>query len=191
VKLVAAPTLDAEPLGRVLTGAEYDALPENPLRELVDGVIRIMATPTAWHQYVVRELGHRLDLLAKPNLRVVGPIELRLADHLRRNPDLAVVHASAYDRRKNRFLPAEVDVAIEVVSPGSETDDRREKPSEYAEAQIPFYWRVELESELAIHVYQLHLYGHAYSPVAVFKSGQTVDVPGLEWARVDVTGLED
>jgi Uma2 family endonuclease len=186
---VTAPTLHAEPVGRVLTAAEYDALPENPLRELVDGVIRIMATPTSWHQDVVRNGGYHLNVLAKPRFRVVGPIEIRLANEHRRNPDLAVVHASAYDRRKSRYLPADVVLAIEVVSPGSETDDRREKPFEYAEAAIPFYWRVELEPELAIHAFQLH-YG-AYAPVGVFHTGQTVQVPGLEWATLDVADVED
>src|SRR5215475_13196203 len=44
------PTL--EPIGRVLTPEEYDALPENSLRELVDGVIQMMATPTPLHQDV-------------------------------------------------------------------------------------------------------------------------------------------
>lgn len=186
---MSAPTLQAEPVGRVLTAAEYDALPENPLRELVDGVIRIMATPTSWHQDVVRNGGYHLNRLARPAFRVVGPIEVRLADEHRRNPDLAAVPASAYDRRKSRYLPVDVVLAVEVVSPGSETDDRREKPFEYAEAGIPFYWRVELAPELAVHAYRLHYGG--YAPVGVFRSGQTVQVPGLEWAALTVADLDD
>lgn len=184
-----APPLHAEPVGRVLTAAEYDDLPENPLRELVDGVIRVMATPTSWHQDVVRNCGYLLNALARPRFRVVGPIEVRLADDHRRNPDLAAIHAAAYDRRKCRYLPTDLVLAIEVVSQGSETDDRREKPFEYADAAIPFYWRVELEPELAVHTYQLH-YG-AYAPVGVFGSGQTVQVPGLEWAALRVADLEE
>jgi hypothetical protein len=42
---------------------------------------------------------------------------------------------------------------------------------------------------LAIHAFQLH-YG-AYAPVGVFHTGQTVQVPGLEWATLDVADLED
>lgn len=189
VGLVTAPTVDTEPIGRVLTGAEYDALPENPLRELVDGVIRMMATPTSWHQDVVRNCGFHLNALAKPQFRVVGPIEIRLAEEHRRNPDLAVVSSAAYDRKKSRYLPTDVVLAIEVVSPGSETDDRREKPFEYAEAGIPFYWRVELEPDLAIHAFQLH-YG-SYAPNGVFRSGQVVQVPGLEWAALNVSELDE
>lgn len=184
-----APTLHTEPIGQVLTGEEYDALPENPLRELVDGVIRMMATPTSWHQDVVRNCGFRLNAMAKPDFRVVGPIEIRLADDHRRNPDLAVVLSSAYGRRKSRYVPTDVTLAIEVVSPGSETDDRREKPFEYAEAGIPFYWRVELEPGLSFHTFRLH-YG-SYAPTGVFRPGDVVEVPGLEWAALNVSDLDD
>ena len=41
-----------EPIGQLLTADEYDALPANPQRELVDGVIQVMATPTPLHQDV-------------------------------------------------------------------------------------------------------------------------------------------
>jgi hypothetical protein len=41
-----------EPIGVLLTAAEYDDLPANPRRELVDGVVRMMATPTPFHQDV-------------------------------------------------------------------------------------------------------------------------------------------
>ena len=68
-----------EPIGQVLTAEQYDALPENELRELVDGVIRIMASPT---------MG-----------RATGPLEVKLRPNRRRNPDVVVVPASEYDRR--------------------------------------------------------------------------------------------
>jgi hypothetical protein len=42
-----------EPIGELLTATDYDALPANPRRELVDGVVRMMATPTPFHQDVV------------------------------------------------------------------------------------------------------------------------------------------
>jgi hypothetical protein len=43
VTVTVTPTL--EPIGQVLTPEEYDALPENSLREFVDGVVHVMATP--------------------------------------------------------------------------------------------------------------------------------------------------
>jgi Uma2 family endonuclease len=178
-----------EPIGRVLTGQEYDALPENALRELVDGVIRMMVTPTWRHQFVVRELAHRLDVLGRPKFRAGGPIEVRFADTHRRNPDVAVVTQEEYHKLESRVLPADVVLAVEVVSQGSQTDDRREKPFEYAEAGIPFYWRVELEPALAVHTFRLHFGG--YASTGVFRPGDKLTVEGLEWAAIEVSDLDD
>jgi Uma2 family endonuclease len=178
-----------EPIGQVLTGDEYDALPENPRRELVDGVIRRMATPTFWHQEVVDALKAQLAAACPPELKVLREQEIRLGERLRRNPDLLVVQAAAYGRRRSRYLPSEVVLAIEVVSPGSETDDRREKPAQYAAGKIPHYWRVEIEPETVIHTFRLGNTG--YLETGIFTSGDKVLAPGLTWAAVNVAALED
>ena len=177
-----------EPLGMVLTADEYDALPPNNLRELVDGVVRIMATPTFWHQDVEDALKNSLRRLGSPQFRASGPIEIRLSDELRRNPDVVVVRAEHYQRRASRVLPGQVALAVEVVSPGSETDDRREKPAEYAEAGIEHYWRVELEPVITIHTFRRGDTG--YVETGVWKAPDTIGAPGLPWARVKVADLE-
>ena len=143
--------LTRAPIGQVLTAEQYDALPENELRELVDGVIRIMASPT---------MG-----------RATGPLEVKLRPNRRRNPDVVVVPASEYDRRVPWVEPRHVLPAVEMVSPGSETDDRREKSFEYAEGGIPHYWRVELEPDLMIHTYPLDQ--SRYRSTGSFGAGTT------------------
>lgn len=177
-----------EPIGTVLTGAEYDALPPNSLRELVDGLVRMMATPTFQHQDVADALKSAFRQLGMPTYRASGPIEVRLADQHRRNPDVLVVRAEHYQRRASRVLPEFVVLAVEVVSPGSETDDRREKPAEYAEAGIEHYWRVEIDSAIVIHTFRLGDTG--YVETGVWKVGDTVNAPGLPWARVQVADLD-
>jgi Uma2 family endonuclease len=179
-----------EPVGQVLTAEQYDALPENSLRELVDGVIRIMASPTMGHQNVAGDLRYLLDRLGRPaGYRATGPLEVKLRPNRRRNPDVVVVPAASFERRACRVEPRFVVLAVEVVSPGSETDDRREKPFEYAEGGIPHYWRVELEPELVIHTYRLD--DSRYRDTGSFRAGEVVDAPGLEWARVPVSDLAD
>jgi Uma2 family endonuclease len=179
-----------EPVGQVLTAEQYDALPENELRELVDGVIRIMASPTMGHQNVAGDLRYLLDKLGRPvGYRATGPLEVKLRPNRRRNPDVVVVPGTSFDRKACRVEPRVVVLAVEVVSPGSETDDRREKPFEYAEGEIPHYWRVELEPELVIHTYRLD--GSRYRDTGAFGVGETVAAPGLEWASIAVADLVD
>jgi Uma2 family endonuclease len=177
-----------EPVGMVLTGEEYDALPPNNLRELVDGVVRIMATPTRRHQDVGDALKGSFRRLGSPQYRTTGPLEVRLAEELRRNPDVVVTRAEHYHSRDSRVLPEHVVIAVEVVSPGSETDDRREKPSQYAEAGIEHYWRVELEPEITIHTFRLGDLG--YVETGIWKAPDLVNAPGLPWAGVAVADLD-
>lgn len=182
-------TVASEPIGEILTADEYDALPPNSRRELVDGVIRMQATPTFRHQEVVMALTFALKRICPPDLRVTREQEIRLADRLRRNPDVLVVAATAVTPHRSRYLPHEVVLAAEVVSPGSESQDRREKPAEYAEAGIPHYWRVEINPEIVVHTFRLGDTG--YVETGVFTDGDTVRAPGLGWAAVDVSELRD
>src|SRR2546421_8524519 len=100
------PTLISEPV--VLTAQQYDALPPNNRMELVDGVVTLMTPVTRRHQIVVQKLRAGLESGCREELRIVWEQEIRLADLLRRNPD------------------------VEVVSPHTQVTDRLHKPAEYA-----------------------------------------------------------
>src|SRR5215475_3590973 len=79
---------ELEPIGRVLTAEEYDALPENPRRELVDGVIQMMASPTFRHQSVKEALYMLLRRHRPDDVAVLAEVEIRLKPLLRRIPDI-------------------------------------------------------------------------------------------------------
>lgn len=181
------PTL--EPIGQVLTPEEYDALPENSRRELVDGVIHMMATPSFLHQEVAEALRGVLRRLKPDDLKVSGEVEISLRARLRRNPDAMVVAAAGYEKRACRVLPEHVVLAVEVVSPGSESTDREVKPREYAEAGIEHFWRVEIDPEIVVHTFRRG--DHGYVETGVFSAGDTVRAPGLLWAEVPVDDLAD
>lgn len=178
-----------EPIGQILTAEEYDALPESRYRELVDGVVQMMASPNGRHQEIAGDLRNALNRLGRPRYRAIEAIEVRLDDSHRRNPDVLVVPGEVFVGERCRYLPHEVLLAVEVVSPGSETADRRVKPIEYAEAGVPFYWRIEPTPILTVHAYRLG--SRRYVAAGQFRVGQTVLVEGLEWAAVPVADLGD
>jgi Uma2 family endonuclease len=188
VTLAMTPTY--EPIGRVLTADEFDALPENSLRELVDGVVHMMATPTPWHQDVKLALTIALKSMIPDDLKVTGEIEVRLDDLLRRIPDVLVVKAAGYDRHYPRLRPDQVTLAVEVVSAGSEIMDRVEKPREYALAGIEHYWRVEINPDVVVHTFRLGDRAD-YVLTGKFTRGDIVQAPGLLWAAVAVTDLAE
>src|SRR5256885_7154811 len=98
--------MNSEPIGQILTAEEYDALPENWRRELVDGVIRMMASPNARHQFIARELCHLLDRLGRPSYPAIDNVEIRLSDDPRSNPAVFVVPAANYDAAPCPYPPA-------------------------------------------------------------------------------------
>lgn len=178
----------SEPKAIVLSAEEYDALPPNSRIELVDGVVHVMATPTRRHQVVVTRLEHALEVACPDDLVVTREQEVRLSELLRRNPDLMVVTAEADDLNRSRYEASEVMLAVEVVSPGTETVDRKHKPAEYAGAGIHHFWRVETTPELVLHTFRLGETG-IYLETGLFGSGDTTAIPGLPWAKIAIDDL--
>jgi Uma2 family endonuclease len=178
-----------EPVAVTLTAEEYAQLPPSSRMELVDGVLMVGDTPTLRHQDVVDLLKWRLAAVCPKELRIVREQEARLGEVLRRNPDLMAVRTEACHPDGSSFLPADIVLAIEVVSPGSRTRDRLHKPAEYAQAGIGHYWRVEIQPDLAVHTYRLGE-TRSYLETGLFTPGDTTAAPGLSWATVEVAMLE-
>jgi len=172
----------------VLTPSEYDALPPNSRLELVDGVLHVMTPPSTRHQIVVDRLLGDLKAVCPSDLRALREQEIRLADNHRRNPDVLVVRADAFDLDRYSYAPSEVVLAVEVSSPGTETTDRLHKPLEYAEAGIPHFWRVDVKPAVVVHTYRRGESGQ-YLETGLFGEGDEAWVPGLPWARVMVSAL--
>ncbi len=172
----------------VLTAAEYDALAPNSRVEIVDGVLFSMTPATGRHQEVVERLKRALEGCCPAEFHIVREQELRLGETHRRNPDLMVIAADAYDPDGFSYRPADTHLAIEMLSPGTETTDRRHRPAEYADARVAHHWRVEPRPDSTVHTYQLGETG-VYLETGLFKAGDVMAAPGLSWAKVAVADL--
>ncbi|HKD97631.1 MAG TPA: Uma2 family endonuclease [Micromonosporaceae bacterium] len=162
------------------TTDDLDAMPEDGLRrELIDGVLHMPPTPHESHQTMAMLLGARLYASRPSELHVTQAVEVRINRQRSLIPDVMVVDATAAARNPSHFAPSEVVLAIEIVSPTSRAIDRVLKPSLYAEAGIPYYWRIEPGGTTVVHTYALDLGSGLYRPTGEHDHAIQVDAP---WA---------
>lgn len=166
--------------GDGLTVADYEALPEEVCRqiEILDGTVKVSPSPSRVHQRVARRLANALETAVTVNFAVEVDVDLRLRDVplLLRRPDVVVFDASLPDGETLR--PDHCLLVVEVMSPGSVTADRMDKPVEYAASGIEHFWRVEIE-EAVINVfrYQLDPTTRTYALAGLDKGKLTVTDP--------------
>lgn len=125
--------------------------------ELIDGQLIVSPAPGYPHQRASRRLAALLDQAAVAcgatvevfeAVNVVTPSGLVI-------PDIAIVHADAARDAELSLPAAAMAAVIEIVSPTTRRIDRLVKPSVYAEADIPAYWRVELHPAPSLTVFAL------------------------------------
>jgi Uma2 family endonuclease len=177
-------------LNTQLTLEEYLALPEDSRYEIVDGLLRPMTRSGKRNRTVQRRLANRLEQQAPRDLFVVEEeiVIFKAAPPSTRIPDVTVCRAEAIvDPDSNSIAVADVLLVAEIVSPGSETDDRYHKPGDYARNGVPHFWRIELDP--AVEVFTYHLAHGVYREAGVFRGGDRIVDQRLPWVDIEVTGL--
>jgi Uma2 family endonuclease len=197
--------LSIRPQPMRVTAEEYEALPEEIAKaiEIVDGYVIYCEAPTPDHQTAGRRLANLLERHARAAMdrghgciTVNNDVDLRLRDLplLNRRPDVVVYRC--LDRERDERLRAEhVLLVVEIVSPGSETQDTTDKPGEYAKAGIPHYWIARLDNSgvSTIERYQLDRAAMLYKHVGTFMKDEPGDPPGvgnpisitIEWSELE------
>ncbi len=155
-----------EPPGRLLTIAEYAELGEDDRYrwELQEGNLVMSPSPSPRHMIISGELRDQLKPQLPGTLRIVQDvdIDLQLAapdqPGSSRRPDLVVVDRSAVDRidvEGGLLRASEVQLVVEIVSPGSRRMDYVIKRGEYADAGIGHYWVVNPERPVSLLAHHL------------------------------------
>ncbi|HEY3611895.1 MAG TPA: Uma2 family endonuclease [Pseudonocardiaceae bacterium] len=163
-----------------LTAADYDALPEEICRriEIVDGGVVVNVAPCRAHQHLVRHFATALGTVLNERLAVTFNVDLRLVGVplLNRRPDVVVYDASLADDEVLR--PRHCVLVVEVMSPGSVTTDRFDKPAEYAAAGIEHFWRIEMSDHgPTVFRYRLDPTTRTYSSAGVDDGTMAVTEP--------------
>jgi Uma2 family endonuclease len=101
-----------------------------------------------------------------------------------REPDVVFIAGEHIDRLKRVFLDGPADVAVEVISPDSQTRDRGDKFYEYEKAGVREYWLIDPGRKQA-EFYRLGNNG-VYSAVPIGGDGifHSNVIEGL-WLKID------
>jgi Uma2 family endonuclease len=133
-------TLPVRPEG--WTVDDLGDLPDDGLRyELVDGALLVSPPPPNSHNIAAFELALLLHAALDDRWQIVTPGAVRFDEHNYRVPDLIVVRSESSGHAM--ASPDDMLLAVEVMSPGSISNDRVAKPAQYAAAGIAHYWRLE------------------------------------------------
>lgn len=162
------------------TADDLDKLPNLPPHtELIDGSLVLVSPQTNFHSRAIRLLDNTLLDQVPDELDVIREMTIKLNKRNRPEPDVLVFRAGAdTGPTQTWYRPEDVVIAVEVVSEDSEDRDREVKPRKYAEAGIPYYWRVEENEGLpVVYVYELDPATKAYGLTGIFHDKLTLTVP--------------
>nr|WP_205862659.1 Uma2 family endonuclease [Planosporangium thailandense] len=130
------------------------ALPDDaPRVELVDGVMVVVPSPTVGHQGIANLLWAWLHAHCPAHLTAGTALGVAVGANSTCEPDV-LLFSPEVSQDNHYLMPHQVMLVVEVVSPSTRRRDRLEKPAVYADAGIPYFWRVE-QNPVQVHAYKL------------------------------------
>ncbi|MFI7703785.1 Uma2 family endonuclease [Nonomuraea sp. NPDC049480] len=159
---------------------DLDHIPDLPAHtELIDGSLVFASPQRDFHHTVIFRLHVVLEDLVPAGHEVRQEMSVKLAPQQRPEPDVIILGPNAAINQGVTCYKAEdVLLAVEVVSPDSEVRDRERKPTLYAEAGIPHFWRVEEINDMpAVFVYEIDPATKSYVITGVHHDRLKVSVP--------------
>ncbi|HEX5116493.1 MAG TPA: Uma2 family endonuclease [Pseudonocardiaceae bacterium] len=195
--MTALPEPDPGSEPRLLTVGEYAALGETETgyTELQEGHVLMSPSPTLKHNRASFRLCTQLSAGLPGGLEATQDVDVDLELVVKdrpgfsRRPDLVVVDHAAFHRVDSEgglLRASEVRLVVEIVHRGSRRMDNVIKVGEYGDAGIPYYWIVDLDPPVSLHVW--HLAGEfGYQDSGTF-TGQ-VDLMDPVKVRLDLDSL--
>ena len=187
----ADPGLCSRPMPPVdgYTAEDLDRIPDLPPRtELFDGSLALVGPRKRVHTLTLDVLVAGLRRAPRRPARTPGD-DGGPRPRQRPEPDVPVVYAAAEAGpawSETAGLPADVRLAVEVVSRESEERDRRRKPLRYAEARIAHFWRIDAGPDM--HTYELDPVTGAYFLTGIHHERLAVAAPFA--VDIDLTGVD-
>ncbi|MFJ3925501.1 Uma2 family endonuclease [Streptomyces sp. NPDC090022] len=162
--------------------------------ELIDGSLVFVSPQRFIHSDLIDFLVARLRRTAPRHMKVAREMTVVIDKRNGPEPDISIVGRDACtSRMQTHVYAADVQLAIEVVSPESEARDTQTKFHKYAAAGIPNYWIVKIEGdetgEPVVYVYELDPHTRAYVCQGIHSKPFSVERPFA--ADIDFEGLDE
>ena len=131
-----------------MTARQFLELGEDPpgvRLELVDGEVAVSPSPVPDHAYTVLALGSLLKFHVEQNDlgMVLLDVDTIFGEHDVRRPDVFFFTTARKHLIGEKAIEGPPDLAAEVISPGNERTDRRDKFKLYAAGKVKHYWIVD------------------------------------------------
>jgi Uma2 family endonuclease len=129
--------------------ADFIALEEDDLRELIDGELLELEVPTKAHERIVMDIGYLLRSWSEEHGGLVlgSGYKVRITDRRGVMPDVQFFCKGHENVGGEQGLEEGApDLAVEVVSPSSRRYDRVVKLHYYAHIGVPEYWLIDPEA---------------------------------------------
>ena len=168
-----------------LTYEDYASLPDDERRELIDGELIPMPSPTALHQTLLKNLAAAFMVLESRGLGTMffAPLDVILSNFDVVQPDLIFV-SNARAHIIQDYIRGAPDLLVEILSPSTERRDRIVKRELYARHGVPEYWLID---PYAKTITVLILGADGYDTRAVYGASDTLASPTLPGFELDVS----
>ena len=171
---------------------EFLALGETEERmELIDGILYIMPTATADHQFILTQLLWHfvsyLDSFADSPAQLYPDITTILSVELLRTvePDVVVILAGRDDIRSAGHIEGVPDIVIEILSNDRNRDLVRKRQI-YAESGVQEYWIIDPVNDTVL---PLQLSGSEYAERPTLTAADTLTTPLLPGLSIPLADI--
>ncbi|MEJ7595110.1 MAG: Uma2 family endonuclease [Planctomycetaceae bacterium] len=175
------------------TETEFFELHSNRMVELADGYLEILPMPTWLHQLMVKFLVRAVEeAIGNKGAVLDAPLPIRLFTDTIREPDV-MYFAPGSEPADPRSYPTKVDLAMEVVSEGTEARrrDYEDKRRDYARAGVSEYWIVDPDDrKIVVLVLQNGTY-QTHGEFAIGDKAAGVLIPDLKIDVAEIMKLGD
>ena len=127
-------------MSSMFTRSDYDRLPEGFPVQLIEGQLVREPSPTFGHQQIVLDIALEFRRLVGRGRVVTAPADVPVDDWNVYQPDVVVLPADLPEDAKDVGIPL---VALEVLSPSTESRDRRVKRIRLIDAGVEEVWLID------------------------------------------------